>query len=107
MSAGRGVGVSQGNFFARFVIWVKDFQGAFAQSQCMDCREQRAESVDSLPPRPCGDCGREMTLAALLPRLGALPELRSYRCAACGNVELDVLEHFGSRPSAPALTGRR
>jgi hypothetical protein len=48
-----------------------------------------------------------MTLAALLPRLGALPELRSYRCAACGNVELDVLEHFGARPSAPAAAGRR
>jgi hypothetical protein len=48
-----------------------------------------------------------MMLAALLPRLGALPELRSYRCAACGNVELEVLEHFGARPSAPAAAGWR
>jgi hypothetical protein len=35
-----------------------------------------------------------MLLAALLPRLSALPALRSYRCPCCGNVELDVLEHL-------------
>jgi hypothetical protein len=44
-----------------------------------------------------------MTLAAALPRLGALPALRSYRCTMCGNVELDVLEHFGPRARGDAL----
>jgi hypothetical protein len=40
-----------------------------------------------------------MVLAALLPRLSALPALHSYRCPSCGNVELDVLEHL---PGIPA-----
>jgi hypothetical protein len=40
-----------------------------------------------------------MVLAALLPRLSALPALRSYRCPSCGNVELDVLEHLRGNPA--------
>jgi hypothetical protein len=44
-----------------------------------------------------------MTLAVALPRLGALPALRSYRCTMCGNVELEVLEHFGPRPGSAVM----
>jgi len=40
-----------------------------------------------------------MVLAALLPRLSALPALRSYRCPCCGNVELDVLGHLRDIPA--------
>ena len=47
-----------------------------------------------------------MVLAALLPRLSALPALRSYRCQSCGNVELDVLEHLHGSP-AGYLRGTR
>lgn len=47
-----------------------------------------------------------MVLAALLPRLSALPALRSYRCPSCGNVELDVLEHLPGIPAGyPRGTG--
>ena len=56
------------------------------------------DDVETIPSRTCGECGCDMTLAAALPRLGALPALRSYRCTMCGNVELDVLEHFGPPP---------
>jgi hypothetical protein len=60
----------------------------------MRCHDQRINDREDAAARPCGDCGTPMMLAAALPRLGVLPALRSYRCAVCGNVELDVLEHL-------------
>ena len=69
----------------------------------MQCADQWNDEVETIPPRCCGECGRDMTLEAALPRLGALPALRSYRCTMCGNVELDVLEHFGPRPHSATV----
>jgi predicted nucleic acid-binding Zn ribbon protein len=69
----------------------------------MQCADQWNEDVETIPSRRCGECGHDMTLAVALPRLGALPALRSYRCTMCGNVELDVLEHFGPRPRDAAV----
>ncbi len=43
------------------------------------------EEKPSLPACPCE--GSEMALVRVNPRLGALPELRTYRCAKCGAVE--------------------
>jgi hypothetical protein len=40
--------------------------------------------------RRCERCGNPMDLFARQPRLGALPELRSYRCVGCGQVETDA-----------------
>jgi ribosomal protein S27AE len=34
----------------------------------------------------CTECGAVMTLARVIPGLGALPELGIYRCPRCGNV---------------------
>jgi hypothetical protein len=71
----------------------------------MQGHEQRIRDRKDTDRRTCDDCGAEMVLAAALPRLGVLPALRSYRCAACGNVELEVLEHL--RPAtAPAAIAR-
>jgi hypothetical protein len=47
-----------------------------------------------------------MVLTACVPRLSALPELRTYRCPACGHVATDAIEHrpFYRRPSiSPAV----
>ena len=35
---------------------------------------------------PCKACGANMKLVGVLPRVGSLPELRTFRCHACGNV---------------------
>jgi hypothetical protein len=32
----------------------------------------------------CIHCGARMTLVQVMPKLGALPELRTFRCTACG-----------------------
>jgi len=32
----------------------------------------------------CPHCGQPMRLARTVPRLGGLPELRTYECRACG-----------------------
>lgn len=40
--------------------------------------------------RKCERCGNPMDLIACEPRLGTLPELRSYRCFGCGHVETDA-----------------
>jgi hypothetical protein len=69
----------------------------------MPCADPWNDDVETIPSRTCGECGCDMTLAAALPRLGALPVLRSYRCTMCGNVELDVLEHFGPPPRDAAM----
>lgn len=39
------------------------------------------------PSLACSCRGEAMTLIRINPRLGALPELRTYRCAQCGAVE--------------------
>jgi DNA-directed RNA polymerase subunit RPC12/RpoP len=40
--------------------------------------------------RKCERCGNPMDLFSYEPSLGTLPELRSYRCPGCGNVETDA-----------------
>jgi hypothetical protein len=39
--------------------------------------------------RNCERCGNPMDLFACEPAVGALPELRSYRCPGCEQVETD------------------
>jgi transposase-like protein len=44
--------------------------------------------VSEKPPVPsCPRCSSRMMLARLTPRLGGMPKLESYRCAACGEVQ--------------------
>ena len=73
----------------------------------MQCQDQRIKDPKDAAPRTCGDCGTEMMLAAALPRLSVLPALRCYRCAACGNVELDVLEHLRPLSETAAIERAR
>ena len=40
--------------------------------------------------RKCERCNSPMDLFACAPRLGGLPELRTYRCSCCGDVETDA-----------------
>jgi hypothetical protein len=40
--------------------------------------------------RKCERCGNPMDLFACVPCLGGLPELRTYRCPCCGDVETDA-----------------
>ena len=40
--------------------------------------------------RKCERCNNPMDLFACAPKLGTLPELRSYRCPSCGQVETDT-----------------
>jgi hypothetical protein len=40
--------------------------------------------------RKCEQCNSPMDLFAYVPRLGGLPELRTYRCFCCGDVQTDT-----------------
>jgi len=40
----------------------------------------------------CEECGQGMELVRVTPRFGALPELQTFRCAACGNVTTEIVE---------------
>jgi predicted RNA-binding Zn-ribbon protein involved in translation (DUF1610 family) len=42
--------------------------------------------------RRCDNCGAAMEPAAVLPRFGMHPELRSYRCPLCGNMAVDSMD---------------
>jgi len=44
-------------------------------------------------------CGEPMKLVKALPRIGSYPELQTYRCDRCHNVEMVELEweHFQPR----------
>jgi hypothetical protein len=48
--------------------------------------------------RPCTRCGRPMTLVRTVPRLAALPELKTFQCKTCGHVESTVVEHTLGAP---------
>jgi predicted RNA-binding Zn-ribbon protein involved in translation (DUF1610 family) len=39
----------------------------------------------------CPVCGSAMKLARIIPKLGGLPELRTFQCASCG--EVVTIEH--------------
>src|SRR5262245_1222388 len=93
-------------FFAPLVNQVTGFATPSRKTWRMQCRERSPQDVSGVSPRTCADCGGEMVLVAFLPRLSALPALRSYRCPCCGNVELDVLEHLRDIPAGfPRGTG--
>ncbi len=43
---------------------------------------------EEAPPFTCERCGAwPMRLVGTIPRVGTLPELRSYRCDYCGHVD--------------------
>jgi|SRR5262245_39595816 len=90
---------SMDGFFAPLVSQITGFTTRSRKSLGMPCRERSSQDATGVGPRTCADCGGEMVLAAFLPRLSALPALRSYRCPCCGNVELDVLEHLRDIPA--------
>jgi hypothetical protein len=90
---------SMATIFAPFVSQLTCGATPSRKSWRMQCRERSTQDVSGVLPRTCADCGGEMVLAALLPRLSTLPALRSYRCPSCGNVELDVLEHLRGIPA--------
>jgi DNA-directed RNA polymerase subunit RPC12/RpoP len=35
----------------------------------------------------CPDCGAPMVCVRTFPKLGNIPEMRSYRCVECGHIE--------------------
>jgi DNA-directed RNA polymerase subunit RPC12/RpoP len=35
----------------------------------------------------CPDCGAPMVRVRTFPKLGTIPEMRSYRCVECGHIE--------------------
>lgn len=43
------------------------------------------EREDDAPA--CATCGGPMSLVRVLPKLGGLPELRTFRCGDCGDTE--------------------
>jgi hypothetical protein len=40
----------------------------------------------------CAPCGGMMVVAYVVPRLGPHPEIRSFKCPGCGEVETHVIE---------------
>jgi hypothetical protein len=58
--------------------------------------EPAISSTDESQNAPlCPSCGRPMRLKRAVPRLGALPELRTYDCAACGVTYTQAVEVDG------------
>ena len=48
----------------------------------------KTRPIEDMPPSPVCSCGGgAMTLVRVTPRLGAFPELSTYRCDRCGAVE--------------------
>jgi len=60
-----------------------------------------AEQSKYEPGRPVARfcCGEPMKLVKAVPRIGSYPELQTYRCDRCHNVEMVELEweHFQPR----------
>jgi len=52
----------------------------------------QAEGKDEVYPRSCDICGTAMRLVRLMPKAGPLPELRTFRCDACGHVRTEETE---------------
>jgi len=48
----------------------------------------------------CPNCGRPMRFCRAIPRLGALPELRTYDCKACGVSYTEAIEGSGEKDVA-------
>jgi hypothetical protein len=42
---------------------------------------------------PCPNCGRPARLDHVLPKLGGLPEFKSYRCFFCNEVTTKAVEN--------------
>jgi len=59
-----------------------------------------------LQPRPpdCTCDGEGLVLVRSVPRVGAMPELRTYRCEACGHVETREVEPDRGQPKPPAAS---
>jgi hypothetical protein len=49
-----------------------------------DCRWTNAPAVEAVR---CPDCGAPIVCVHTVPKLGDIPEIRSYRCVECGHVE--------------------
>lgn len=56
----------------------------------MDTALTRLPATESTPL--CPSCGRPMRFVRAIPRLGALPELRTYECLACAVTYTDAVE---------------
>lgn len=56
----------------------------------MDTAHKRIEHSEQGPL--CPSCGRPMRFVRSLPRLGALPELRTFECKACGVTYTEAVE---------------
>ncbi len=52
----------------------------------MPAKTKSTKKKQSLP-LVCPRDGKTMTLVRVTPKLGAMPELRTYRCEQCGTVE--------------------
>jgi len=52
------------------------------------------------PGRPIARfcCGEPMRLIKVVPRIGSYPELQTYRCNRCHNVETIEMKWEGSQP---------
>ena len=41
---------------------------------------------DAVPPPNCPKCQQLMSLGLVIPKVGVHPEIRSFKCRACGEV---------------------
>ncbi len=51
------------------------------------CRDSPVASAPS-----CNGCGQTTALAYVIPKLGPHPEMRSFKCPGCGEVEAHVIQ---------------
>ncbi len=65
----------------------------------MDGYDTKSEPTPDAPL--CPNCGQTMRFVRAVPRLGALPELRTYECKPCGVSYTEAAEAEAYADTAP------
>ena len=61
----------------------------------METDYTRSDNVPPVPP--CPSCGRPMRFVRAIPRLAALPELRTYECKGCAVTYTEAADQIADR----------
>jgi len=67
-------------------------------------RQARMNAIATASTPNCPHCAKPMRLARTIPRLGGLPELRTYECRACGVTFTEAVDAAYEADASHALS---